>query len=286
MRRIIFTALLSLTFATASEIKGSTYMLETGHKGQQRLDRLEEVYGHFSQSFLEKLKDEFKIIPEEILSVGCGTGTRERKMLEIWPNAKITAIDNNPDQIAIAKTKSTHPSNIKYITQDGNSLTDTNRYDLVYARFFFLHINDASAVLEKMIYAVKPGGIIICEEGSSSSFHCNPKNETFNEAQELLQKIATAKNVDYDIGVKVEDMIQKKGLDILISKQQQPDRANKKVKNLLTESIEEAKTKIIETKLFEEEYLNNLLKKMEEYANKDESRISMTDLFQVVAKKM
>jgi ubiquinone/menaquinone biosynthesis C-methylase UbiE len=286
MRHIIFTSLLFLTIATVCKATESPYMLETGHKGQQRLDRMEEVYGHFSQSLLETLKVEHKIEPANILSVGCGTGKRERKMLKIWPNAKITAIDNNHDQIALAATKSSHLPNITYIMQDANSITDRNRYDVVYARLFLIHVNDASAVLEKMINALKPGGIIVCEEGSSSSIHCSPENEAFINAQELLQKICAAIGVDYDIGVKLESMLQKKGLSILISQQLQPDRTNTIVKTLLTESFEEAKPKVVAAGLVNEEYLDSLLKGMYKYAAEDETRISMTDLFQVVAKKI
>lgn len=49
-------------------------------------------------------------------------------------------------------------------------------------------------------------------KGSSSSFHCYPENEAFKEAQELLNKVVAAKNVNYDIGVETEEMMQKKDL--------------------------------------------------------------------------
>lgn len=291
MRHIIFTSLLLITVATASEIdfeptekpSNPSYLLETGCSGQKRLDQMQEVYGPFSQSLFSEL--EFKTENPEILSLGCGTGTRECIMAQLWPKAHITAYDISDCQVdlAIQQAESLGLTNIDFKVKDANELTANNAYDLVCARFFLLHVKNAPAIIEKMVRATKRGGIVVNEELSSSSFFCQPENSYFQKGIQLSRQVGIALGVDYDIGVKLEELMKEQGLSILITKSHQPDRSNMTVKSLLTMSIAEAKPKLIA--YFDEQYLDELLNGMELSANQKELLISMSNLYQVVGIK-
>ena len=280
---LILSNFLSQANCCEEEKATSPYMLATGCAGQDRLEKIEEAYGHFSQSLLNSLP----LIPKDgkILSVGCGTGTRECRMAQYWPHAHIKAIDNSEAQLMIARERASKLGleNIDFSVGDANNLPTTDGYDLVYARFLLTHVQNPGAVLKEMIRVAKPGALIVCEELSSSSHFCEPNNKYFEEASQLTQRIANKMRVDYDIGAKLRVLMQEQGL-ITTFYQHQPDRSNINVKMQLPLAISEAKPKLINAGI-DEKLLDDLLKGMEEFATQEDSRASMSDLFQVVGCK-
>lgn len=279
---LIFSNLLSP--ANCAEKAADTYLLATGRAGETRLALIDEAYGHFSRSLLESLHSS---LPEnaQILSIGCGTGTIECQMAQYWPNAYIKAIDSSQAQIDISRDKaaSLGLKKITFIFQDANDLIYENSFDLVYARLLLIHVQDPVSVLKRMERAAKPGALIICEEISSSSFHCEPPNEFYAKAFQLTQEIAQEKKVDYDIGVKLPGYMADLGLTLVRFSRQEPDRANLNVKKQLFLSLTEAKPKLPAN--FDGQSLDTLLGELEKFADQDNSRISMSDLFQVVGRK-
>lgn len=259
-------------------------MLATGSAGQERLDRIEECYGHFNQSLLEAIPP----LPEnaQILSIGCGTGTRECKMAIYWPHAHITALDNSEDQLMLARERAfkLNLTNIDFVVGDAYSLPDINRHDLVYARFLLMHMRDPSSIIKGMVRTAKLGGLVICEELSSSSFFCEPDNQFYKQAFDLSQDVAQKMGVDYDIGKKLSVLMAEHGLTSVKLNQLQPDRSNSNAKLQLYFGIAEAKPRLTSVG-YEEEALNSLLANMLEFANEENSRISMSDLFQAVGYK-
>lgn len=292
MRKLFFISLLLITSATASENAmeiapdqsgSSTYLLATGSTGEERLNSIEGVYGCFSDKAFDVLPNFQK--GSKILSVGCGTALREIKMAQRWPDAQITAIDKSKEQIGIAieNAKKHNVTNIEFLDLDANEISDENQYDLVYARLLLMHLDNSQVILEKMKKAMKPEGFIVCEEFSSKSFFCDPFNESFKEALILTNKIGAQLKVDYEIGEKLDSILINLGLEIKKFDHFQPNPSDMKTKNLMIWSISEAKPKLVAH--FGEDYLNNLLKGMEEFANHPDSQVSMSDLYQVVGFK-
>jgi SAM-dependent methyltransferase len=272
-------------FSRTNGTKEDTYMLATGRAGQKRLNLIDDAYGHFSRSLLESLRPS---LPKnaQILTVGCGTGTMECPMAQYWPGARITAVDSSPAQLEIARKNAfeLRLTNINFIEDDAKNLLYTNCYDLVYARFLLMHVQDPLSILKCMEQAAKPGALIICEELSSSSYYCEPYNKFYAEAFQLIQGVAKKMRVDYDIGAKLPGLMANLGLTSIQRDRQKPDRSNLNVKKQLVMAIAEAKPKLL-AKNFDEQALDALLAELEAFANQDTSRMSMSDLFQVVGRK-
>jgi SAM-dependent methyltransferase len=290
MLKFSLISLLLITSATASntvdiapEQRSSTYLLATGSTGEDRLNSVEDIYGCFSDKAFEVLPNFQK--GSKILCIGCGTAMREIKMAQRWPEAHFKLIDKSKEQIEIAKenAKKHNVSNMEFLALEANEISDENEFDLVYARLLLMHVTNAQEILGKMERAMKPGGFIVCEEFSSSSFVCLPENAPFKEAFKLSNTIGAKLKVDYDIGVKLEKMISNLGLVIKKSNQFEPDRSDMKTKRLLIWSLSEAKPNLIAH--FGEDYLTNLLNGMEEFANRPDSQVAVSDLFQVIGYK-
>jgi len=55
---------------------------------------------------LDRIRE--RIVPERVLEVGCGTGTNLRKLVELFPNAKLTGVDLSPEMLGKAERKLSH----------------------------------------------------------------------------------------------------------------------------------------------------------------------------------
>lgn len=291
MLRIFYTSMLLITAASASEINiqeenkksESSYMLATGASGKERLEIMEKVYGPFNQSLFNKLD-----LPNnpKILIVGCGTGLREIEMAQQFPNMHITATDSCKEQFALAEQRAEELGlpNLEFKEMNAKALSPKSHFDAVCARFLLMHVQNPDDTIAEMASTVKLGGLVVCEETSSSSFHCNPEDESHKKALEIVKEVGKIKGVDYDIGVKLKGKMTGLGLNILIDNRHGPDSSDQNVKELFFLTFKEAKPKLLALN-FNEQELDKYLNGMKNWACNEKSRISMTDIFQVVGRR-
>lgn len=97
---------------------------------------------------------------ERVLDVGCGASAYLLWMAE--QGAKVTAIDNRPEPIALAKSIMSHP-NLRFEQRDAVRETPAEQYDLVICSHVIEHIDDPVALLgalrawaPRLIVAVPP----------------------------------------------------------------------------------------------------------------------------------
>jgi trans-aconitate 2-methyltransferase len=55
-------------------------------------------------------KIDIDFYPQSILDIGCGPGNSSQQLLQRWPDAKLTGIDNSMNMIE--KAKASYPNNI------------------------------------------------------------------------------------------------------------------------------------------------------------------------------
>jgi ubiquinone/menaquinone biosynthesis C-methylase UbiE len=263
----------------------SSYLLATGSAGQERLDRIEECYGHFSQSLLESLPP----LPEDakFLCIGFGTAAREIRMAQYWPNAHITAVDYSEANVELARKKvqELEITNIQFVHSDANDLPfKADSFHLVHCRLLLMHLRDPRSVLQAMVSTAKSGGVIICEELSSSSIFYKPYNRFYKQAHDLILAVEEKLRVDYDIGKKLSNLMTQVGLTSVKLNQQQPDRSNLNTKLQLYFALNESKPKLVLAG-YDEKELNDLLAGLFEFANQENATMSMSDLFQSIGYK-
>jgi SAM-dependent methyltransferase len=112
--------------------RGETYFHE---------ERLALEYHRVQERFLFDILRESRVPPRRILELGCGFGRITRLLAEQFPQARITALDLSPDQLANAKTYCTGLNNVSFEQYDfysGQPFPGSD-YDLVIAIEVFLH---------------------------------------------------------------------------------------------------------------------------------------------------
>jgi len=107
----------------------------------------------------KKLQLLFKNLPKKkkisILEVGAGTGEYTQYLAQLFPNAKITAVDISPQILKVAAEKCQHFSNISFKVASAYDLPfEDKSFDLV-CGFYILHHLDVHSCLTELHRVLK-----------------------------------------------------------------------------------------------------------------------------------
>jgi trans-aconitate 2-methyltransferase len=95
--------------------------------------------------------------PKTILDVGCGPGNSSQALLQRWPDAKLTGIDNSKNMIE--KAKMNYPNNT-WIIADASLYTPNVKYDIVFSNAAIQWIPDHKNLFKKLFNLINKGGVI------------------------------------------------------------------------------------------------------------------------------
>jgi trans-aconitate 2-methyltransferase len=98
--------------------------------------------------------------PRYVLDLGCGPGHTSALLRQRFPHSEVTGVDGSPAMIDEARDRVT---GAWFCVAD---VTEPLRLpaDVVYARLLLGHLPDPRAALEHWVRAVRPPGLIVCEE--------------------------------------------------------------------------------------------------------------------------
>ncbi|MDX2049869.1 MAG: class I SAM-dependent methyltransferase [Rickettsiaceae bacterium] len=275
-------------FRKMKEVTNEAYVLGTGKKAELRLDILNKVYGPKSQMLLDRIVSNKTNL--RILSVGCGTGNVEILLAKrLGDAAKIIAVDISEEQLRIAKNRanSLGLKNIEFIVSDVYNLKNLklDNCDIVYSRFLLIHLEKPDLAIFNMLNILKPNGILICEEIVHSTMFSYPKNEYVDKAIRLISEIGIKRNLDYDLGYKLIDLLNKQNISKTEINVYQPVFSSGSEKNLLALSLKEGAKNYVNSGLATIKEIEIIYNNINSYAKSTSSIIGMASVFQVVGYK-
>jgi trans-aconitate 2-methyltransferase len=95
--------------------------------------------------------------PKSILDVGCGPGNSSQALLQRWPDAVLTGIDNSVNMIEKAKT--TYPDNT-WIVADASKYTSNTIYDIVFSNATIQWIPDHEKLFKRLFNLINNQGVL------------------------------------------------------------------------------------------------------------------------------
>lgn len=134
----------------------------------------------------------------KVLDLGCGTGNITKKLLEVFPNAKVTCLDISDKMIEASKEK-LYKYDIEYVLGDFTIIDIIDNYDVIISSLALHHIKTDEEKLEmyKCIFnALNDGGVFYNADVVKSD---SPYNTELNERKyiEYMQsKKATNKEIE------------------------------------------------------------------------------------------
>jgi SAM-dependent methyltransferase len=246
------------------------YSLATGEAAVRRLTALHRIYSPTGRRILLRagLKPGMAVA-----DFGCGVGATTRTLAEmVGSSGKVTGIDVSAAQLEQGRILC-EKEGIANATFVEASATATglprNSFDLAYCRFLLLHLTDPEAGLREMLAVLKPGGVLVVEDGDLTSAGSQPVS-ALNWFADLFGRLGPTRSVDYTLANRLFHMVKAAGFpepDIYIH---QPAVARGEERYLLKWSVEEASSAFVGAGLVSGEEMKAILADMERDTNDPE----------------
>jgi SAM-dependent methyltransferase len=192
---------------------GDRYVLASGRSGHDRLRMLCEIHDPPTRELLRRagLGREHRYV-----EFGCGLGYVSR-----WAAtqaAQVTAVDLSEEHLAEARrlTEAGGLANIEFLNRSiyEHGLPQA-AFDYSYSRWLLVHLNRPVEAMRKIAEALKPGGVMVCEEVDVSQVYTEPASEGYHTFRDLALAAGRKRGVDYEGGRLLHTWAREAGFDVL-----------------------------------------------------------------------
>jgi trans-aconitate 2-methyltransferase len=95
--------------------------------------------------------------PDRIIDIGCGPGNSTKVLMDRWPTAEVTGLDNSEDMIT--KAKATYPKG-RWILADAAEWTTDVQYDIVFSNATLQWMPNHKVLLKQLFDLVRDTGVL------------------------------------------------------------------------------------------------------------------------------
>jgi len=261
------------------------YSLATGEAAVRRLNTLHAIYGPAGKRVLVQAG----LAPGmRVADFGCGVGAVTQVLAEmVGPTGHVTGVDVSSDQLKQAERRCRDAGlhNVSFV-ESSATRTELPRasFDLVYCRFLLLHLTDPPACIREMRAILKPGGMLVVEDGDLTAAHSVPPSSIDSFAK-LFAGLGPTRGLDYSMSRNLYHLVRDAGFPIVDVEIHQPAVARGPHRFLLKWSIEEAGPGCVEAGLLTTDELNQTLADMQRDTEDERFLILMPPMSLVWARK-
>jgi len=250
--------------STDSLVQSNPYALATGAAAVRRLHVLHDIYAPAGRRVLldAGLREGMKVA-----DFGCGVGVVTRMLAEmVGPSGSVTGVDVNSQQLteAAAWCESRGVMNTAFVKADAcRTGLPRGSYDLVYCRFLLLHLPDPMGCLREMRDVLRPGGIIVVEDGDLASATSVPPTAT-DAFADLFCQFGPTRGLNYSLAKNLYHMVIAAGFADVNVEIHQPAIIRGENRFFLKWSVEEAAPTFVDAGIITPERLEHTLAGMQE----------------------
>lgn len=173
---------------------GDRYVLG-GKRDHDRLRVISEIHDGRTRELLMRAG----LSPgHRYVEFGCGLGYVTR-----WAatqGAVATGIDANEEQVAAAQAL-TREAVVDSVEFRAGSVyepaLEAGSIDVSYSRWLLVHLQRPVDAMRAIHAALKPGGVMVCEEADVSAVYAEPRSEAYEEMREIALAAGRSRGVDY-----------------------------------------------------------------------------------------
>ena len=261
------------------------YALATGSAAVRRLYVLHEIYSPVGRRVLLEagLREGMRVA-----DFGCGVGAVTRMLADmVGPSGSVTGIDVNASQLEQAEALClghglANTSFVEASADDTGLPRDS--YDLVYCRFLLLHLVDPAACLREMRALLRPGGILVVEDGDLASATSEPPT-ALDAFAELFGRFGSLRGLDYSLARRLVQLVTDAGFTEVQLETHQPALADATSRIFLKWSVEEAGPSFVGAGIISSDRLEQTLAEMQDAIEDPDVRILAPRMSLVWARK-
>jgi SAM-dependent methyltransferase len=260
------------------------YVLAIGDAAANRLRILHSIYGPGARRLLKRAG----IRPGmRVVDLGAGVGMVTQLLAElVGPSGEVVGVDVSAAQLAQARTLlPVHLTNVRFVEASAIATgLPRESFDLVYCRFLLIHLTQPELALREMYELLKPGGLLVVEDGDLTSAGSEPlsKLQAFSK---LFGGLGPKWGVDYTLGRRLFQMVLDANFSDADIAFNQPVFAKGEQKRLLELSVAEAGPAFVAAGLITKEELEQTLIEMRRLAADETVLALMPRMSQVWARK-
>jgi SAM-dependent methyltransferase len=241
-----------------------SYALQTGAAAARRLHALHDVYSPAGRRILIQagLRKGMRVA-----DFGCGVGAVTRMLAEIvGPSGSVTGIDVSEAQLEQAREwcDDGRLRNTYFVKANASRTgLPRNLFDLVYCRFLLLHLPDPAACLREMRDVLRPGGILVVEDGDIASATSVPRTP-LDAFADLFCRYGPVRGLDYCLARNLYHLVVEAGFSDANIEIHQPAIISGENRSFLKWSVEEAGQAFVEAGIISPAQLQRTLAGMQE----------------------
>ncbi len=181
------------------------YVLDVGEIDLHRMTLLGDIYKPYTTLFIEHngLRSGM-----HVADVGCGPGNMSLWFADqVGTSGSVTAIDSSSEQLNILKSR-LQSKNITHVLPKKLDVYELSKhfnqqFDVVYCRFFLIHLQDPVKAIHQLKKILKPNGRLIIAELDNYTWYSYPENSYLQRDIDLLCQLAKRRGIDLSIGKKL-----------------------------------------------------------------------------------
>jgi SAM-dependent methyltransferase len=216
------------------------YVLARGSAAVRRLHVLHDIYGPAGQRVLRQAGLKTGM---QVADFGCGVGVVSRMLGHmVGFSGSVTGIDVDSAQLEQARElcEGDGLMNTHFVQASAYKTgLPRNIFDLVYCRFLLLHLSDPAACLREMKDVLRPGGILVVEDGDLASATSDPPS-AMDAFADLFGRLGPTRGLNYSLGKNLYHLVAEAGFTDLNLELNQPAIIRGRNRYFLKWSVEEA----------------------------------------------
>lgn len=267
--------------------KDASYVLGVGALGFDRLEVSEEAYGQATPELVDILRQTEPPMwpqgPIEMAVVACGSGSQLPSLSRIvGTDGGLICSDISQAQLDCAQAHAVKLGldKVSFHTLDITQTPAPKQYDVVYARFVLVHLQEPHTALRHMWQMVRPGGLLLSEEHNAAALTCHPPCPAVDIAKDLLLALGHKRGVHYDLGRSAKTIFEQAQVPMGGTTRHNFSFVHGPPKTLFEMSIREGASHYIGAGLIDEAHMQSLLAELGAFNKRPDTRMFLGEFVQ------
>lgn len=256
------------------------YVIRGGAEGLARLDTLARVMWPTTRQLLQQARI---ARGARCLDLGCGGGHVSLEMARMaGAQGRVLGIDMDTTKLELARQRAEQQGlQVEFEHANVHELSAEAQFDVVYARFLLTHLHQPADAVQRMLRALRPGGVLIVEDIQISASFAYPASAALARHVMWYEAAVERRGGDPNIGPKLPSLLRAAGVEQVQLAIVQPSFLQGEGKTIHRLTMENIAAAVIGEGLATPEEVERVTSELALLADDPDSLVALPRIFQV-----